>query len=89
MGTNAKTRVERQAYVDFVYFLVEKVLPRQHRTIPLRPANGSKVFDGISRKILDTRGWDAIYGRWRTIIEDKKEYARCLKIARIKFMELT
>jgi len=71
---------EKINYADFVDFLVEHYF----NPICRRPNRGESTFDRNSRRILDQKQWDMLYGKWRKILDDPETYKKCLKIAMAK-----
>jgi len=70
-----------ESFVLFLTKLVDRGL-----VIPRRPPEGVETYDPVSKRIIDGKKWDELYGRWKKIIENKKDYDRCLAIARQKYM---
>ena len=68
--------------VGLINFLIE----HSFTLICRRPRTGEETYDSNSRNIVNQKQWDKLYGQWREIINDKKLYSRCLKIAMAKIV---
>lgn len=64
----------------FVEFLRTNNIGVTH-SIPRRPNNGETTFDGIQKKIINSKQWDDFYGRFTSFINDKKRLLSCLREA--------
>jgi glycosyltransferase involved in cell wall biosynthesis len=61
----------------FVQYLLRKFLERGDFP-PSRPiGDGTTVFDNLSRRSLDMRDWDILYGQFRTLIDDERVFGEC------------
>jgi hypothetical protein len=48
--------------------------------IPLRPnSSTAKVFDQISKRIINQEQWDMLYGKWKPFLDNQELYNECRK----------
>ena len=77
---------EERKKLTFIEFLVKNAY--KNVSIPMRPSEGTSVFDKVSRMIISSKQWDEFYGDWGTIIENSEVYKECRNKAKIIMREM-